>query len=205
MTTLGFGKRELKTVTVYEFRKLPLLDEVVDFFDALGAEVEVKDSFGFDSRADACVYVSSPGIASRALALKEKGKDPIVACVTPVREVVCLSGHHWGGDELCTALAGWLGGEYVGRTAAEAEDRPSVEDVLDCLGLDPRGFKDVIPELSRALTEGIAIRGGPRGVRRYLRELGVRIVPEEEATAVIDAERGEVIVGEAVHRGDGTR
>ncbi len=201
--TLGFGKRILKTVTVYEFRSLPLLDEILEFFATLGVETNVKESFGFDIKADACVYVSSPGIASRALSLREKGKDPIVACVTPVREVICLSGNHWGGDELCTALAGWIGGEYVGRTAAEAERRPSVEDVLDALGLDPSLFKDEIVVLSRVLKEGITVRGAPSGVIRYLRDLGVKVVPEDEASAVIDVERGEVIVGKALRGGNG--
>ncbi|WP_456481405.1 hypothetical protein [Methanopyrus sp.] len=213
MTELGFSpKRRLNRVVVYEFRDLPVLDDVLEFFELLDVEVEVEDRLGFDPDADALVYVCSPGIAVRALELREKGEDPVVVVVTPTREVVCLSGHHWGGDELSIALAGWLGGRRSGLTAAEAEVRPSAEDVLDVLGLNPRRYRDEIVEIVEALERGVWIEDPPHpGVVRYLKLLGVKARSRKEAGLVVDPDRGEIVElrggdrGQAVRGRDGAR
>ncbi|WP_457620325.1 hypothetical protein [Methanopyrus sp.] len=207
MTGLGFSpKRRLDRVVIYEFRDLPVLDDVLEFFELLDVDVDVENRFGFDPDADALVYVCSPGIAVRAFKPRKKGEDPVVVVVTPTREVVCLSGHHWGGDELSVALAGWLGGRRSGLTAAEAESRPSAEDVLDVLGVDPRRYRDEIAEIVEALERGVWI-DGPRhpGLIRYLKLLGVKAGSREEAGLVVDSERGEIVELRGGNRGQAVR
>ncbi|WP_457615249.1 hypothetical protein [Methanopyrus sp.] len=204
---MGFSpKRHLNHVVIYEFRDLPVLDEVLEFFELLGTEVDVENRLGFDPDADALVYVCSPGIAVRALRLRKKGEDPVVVVVTPTREVVCLSGHHWGGDELSVALAGWLGGRRSGLTAAEAESRPSAEEVLDVLGVDPRRYRDKIAEIVNALERGVWIdRPRHPGLIRYLKLLGVKADNREEAGLVVDSERGEIVELRGGDRGQAVR
>ncbi|WP_456454749.1 hypothetical protein [Methanopyrus sp.] len=207
MTGLGFSpKRRLDRVVVYEFRDLPMLDDVLEFFEILDVEVDVENRLGFDSDADALVYVCSPGIAARALRLQEKGEDPVVMVVTPTKEVMCLSGHHWGGDELSIALAGWLGGRRSGLTTAEAESRPSAEDVLDVIGVDPRRHRDEIVEIVEALERGVWIEKSPHpGLVRYLKLLGVKAWSREKAGLVVDPERGEIVELRGGDRGQAVR
>jgi hypothetical protein len=204
---VGFSpKRRLEWVVVYDFRGLEVTDRVVEFFRLLGADVSVRDEFGFEGSADAVVYVSSPGIAVRALRLRKKGEDPVVLLVTPEAEVICLSGHHWGGEEVARALAGWLGGSVGGSTVAEAEGRPPVEDVLDVLGIDPREYRERMVELVRALERGgVWVEDPPHpGVLRYLEELGVKAGSREEAGLVVSVSEGRVRV-RGCERGEGVR
>ncbi len=209
---VGFSpKRRLERAVVYDFRGLNVTDRVVEFFELLDVDVELRDSFGFDRDADALVYVSSPGIAARALDLREKGEDPVVLLVDPDGEVICLSGHHWGGEELARALAGWIGGSLGGSTVAEAEGRPAVEDVLDVLGIDPGEHRERMVELVRALERGgVWVEDPPHpGVLRYLRVLGAKAESREEAGLIVSVSKGEVRVrgserGEGVRRGDGS-